>query len=83
MYVTNLLNTRNILNVHNRTGDADNDGFLTNPELSEQIIAGQGEDFVAFYENINLQNRQHYYKDTAIDLFGAPRQIRLGVRVEF
>lgn len=82
-YVENLFNRKNVVNVFLRSGSAENDGFLNNPELSERIIAGQGPQYVDFYRNINVQNRQHYVADQGVDLFAPPRQIRLGVRVDF
>lgn len=82
-YVENLLNTRSILNVYLRTGDATSDGFLTNPDLSEQIVSARGEDYVSYYQNINLANRQHFQRDWGYDLYGQPRQVRIGLRVDF
>lgn len=81
--VENLFDTRNVLNVYLRSGDAESDAFLTSPELSDQIVAAQGEGYVTYYEAINLLNRQHYIDDEGDDLFGEPRQVRLGVKVGF
>lgn len=82
-YVENVFNTKNVINVYLRSGNSDTDGFMTNPELSEQIIANQGAEYVRFYDVINNQNREHYLTATGDDLWAAPRQLRLGVRVEF
>lgn len=41
VYVQNLLNRKNVINVYNRTGNAFNDGFLTNPALSASVLAAQ------------------------------------------
>ncbi|MDQ7041407.1 MAG: TonB-dependent receptor [Rhodothermus sp.] len=83
MYIENLLNRRNPINVYLRTGNPFDDGFLSNPELSEEIVRGQGPDYVYYYQQINLRNRQHYIADEGVDLFDRPRQVRLGLRVEF
>lgn len=83
MYIENLLNRRNPINVYLRTGNPFDDGFLSNPELSEEIVQGQGPDYVYYYQQINLRNRQHYIADEGVDLFDRPRQVRLGLRVEF
>ena len=83
IYVQNLLNSENVINVYGRTGNAEDDGFLTNPELSSNIISAQGDAYVAMYRAINLGLRQHYAKNQGGDLLGAPRQIRFGVRVEY
>ncbi len=83
MYIENLLNRRNPVNVYLRTGSATDDGFLNNPELSQEIVAAQGPDYVYYYQQINLRNRQHYIADEEVDLFDRPRQVRLGLRLEF
>lgn len=81
-YVQNLFNTKNVINVYYRTGNAYDDGYLTNPDLSEKVIEGLGPRYVELYKVINLQNRTHQWAFNGVDLFSAPRQIRFGVRVE-
>ena len=83
MYVSNLFNRRNVLNVYNSTGNAFDDGFLTNPDLSQKVVEGLGQDYVDLYEAINLENRQHWVLDQLTDLFGPPREINVGVKVDF
>jgi hypothetical protein len=81
--VLNVLNTKNVIDVYLRTGNAFDDGYLTNPELSEQNIeANGGQRYVELYRAINLENRQHQWQRNGNDLFGSPRQIRLGARFE-
>ncbi len=82
LYIENLFNRKHVVNVYRRTGDANNDGFLTSPELSQKIVEAQGQQYVDLYRAINLANRQHYMWDTGNDLFGAPRQVTLGLKVE-
>lgn len=83
--VSNLLNRQNVVNVYNRTGDAYDDGFLADPELSEKVVAGLGPQFVPLYRAINLDNRQHLISDlgSAADLFGTPRQAVVGFKLDF
>jgi hypothetical protein len=83
-YVQNLLNTKNVINVYRRTGNAYDDGFFSNPDLSASIraSAGHGAGYDELYTNANLRNGQHYRNTTGNDLFGTPRQIRFGMRVE-
>ncbi len=81
--ITNLLNTKHIINVYNRTGDAYDDGFLTDPALSSKIIEGRGATYVEMYQKINLENRQHWLNDHGWDLFGTPREIKTGISVSF
>lgn len=85
VYVSNFFNRRNILNVYNRTGDAYDDGFLSDPTLSELAVAGLGEKYVPLYEAINLENRQHWIADRGVsrDLFDTPREIQVGVKLDF
>jgi len=84
VYVQNLLNTKNVINVYRRTGNAEDDGFLTNPTLSAAIIAapGRGENYVELYRAINLAHGTHYLIVMGNELFGPPRQIRFGMKLE-
>ena len=83
-YVINLFNRKNVLNVYNRTGTDKDDGFLTNPELSQQIVeASGGQQYVQLYEAINLVNRQAYWSNEGGDIYDAPRQIRFGLQFDF
>ncbi|RMD92027.1 MAG: TonB-dependent receptor, partial [Calditrichaeota bacterium] len=82
-YVQNLLNTKNVINVYQRTGNAEDDGFLTNPDLSAEIVAGAGQPYVELYRLINLADRQHQWALNGVDLFGTPRQFRFGVSFEY
>ncbi|MFC1550108.1 carboxypeptidase regulatory-like domain-containing protein [Candidatus Neomarinimicrobiota bacterium] len=81
--VSNLFNTRQVLNVYNRTGNAYDDGFLTNPELSGPIVENQGENYTQLYEVVNLVNRQHYIVDYGFDTFGMPRTVSVGLTASF
>ncbi len=81
--VENLFNTKHVLNVYNRTGNAYDDGFLATPALSEKITAAQGASYVQMYQAINLANRQHFISDQGYDLFGVPRQVKLGITAAF
>ena len=81
--ITNLLNTKHIINVYNRTGDAYDDGFLSDPALSSLIIEGRGPEYVEMYQKINLANRNHWLNDHGFDLFGVPQEIKTGIQVSF
>lgn len=82
LYIENLLNTKNVINVYDHTGNGYDDGFLSSPS-AEGVIAGSRftERFVDLYEAINLENRQHYLRQKGYDIFGQPRQLRLGVLI--
>ena len=82
IYVQNLVNTQNVLNVYRRSGNAFDDGYLNNPSLSGAAIAGNGPTYVEMYKAINLQNGAAYRRVTGNDLWGSPRQIRFGVKLD-
>lgn len=83
-YVQNLFNRQNVINVYGRTGNDKDDGFLTNPELSQQIVeASGGLQYQQLYEAVNLLNRQHYWSTEGGDIYDAPRQIRFGLQFDF
>ena len=81
--ITNVLNTQHIINVYNRTGDAYDDGFLNDPDLSSLIIEGRGPEYVEMYRKINLANRNHWLNDHGFDMFGIPREVKIGMQVSF
>jgi len=83
VYVQNLLDTKNVINVYSRTGNAYDDGFLGNPDLSANIVRDRGQQYVDMYKAINLGDRQHYQLTQGGDLFGPPRQVRIGFRIEY
>lgn len=77
--VLNAFNRKHVVNVYPLTGDAYVDGMLQN-DVTEFLQAVPG--FVEFYNAINRDNRWAYMRVTGDDLFGAPRQIRVGVKLE-
>lgn len=81
--ILNLLDSKQILNVYPTTGVAEDDGWLTNPAASGFVTDPL---YVAFYRAINLDNRWAYQNtgrsQQGNDLYGTPRQIRVGIRVE-
>ncbi|MGK9368103.1 TonB-dependent receptor [Melioribacter sp. Ez-97] len=86
VYVINLFDNLNIRNVFLRTGSPEDDGVIYNPELSQQLIATYGEKYIDLYKAINVDYQQGYggVPGAATNLmYGPPRQIRLGVRLEY
>lgn len=83
IYVQNLLNRENVENVYFRTGSAGSDGFLSSPSLSQEVVANQGQRFVDYYQQINLQNRSHYRESWGQTLLGEPRQVRVGIELTY
>lgn len=91
VYVLNLLNTKNVYNVYVRSGSAEDDGFLSNPTISQDIVRARGQTYIDMYRAINLANRQHYWRNQLNgtnafeggDIYGPPRQIRFGINVTY
>ena len=74
LWVLNLLNTQNILGVYRFTGVPDDDGYLAAAQYQPTINA----------QNSPSSFRNYYsmYVDNPFNL-GAPRTIRLGVKLDF
>lgn len=72
--VLNLFNTRNILNVYNYTGNAEDDGYLTSTQAQSSLaLANSAAAYVDMY-SIRMNSPANY---------NLPRQIRIGVMFEF
>ena len=89
-YVINLFDINNIQNVFLRTGTADDDGYLSDPDLGGIQVKTYGPDFAALYRALNLDYHQQWYAattgaayTTAPVIYGPPRQVRFGVRIEY
>ncbi len=78
--VLNLFNTKHVLNVYSVTGSPQDDGVLSS-RFAESFTATPG--YEAFYRAINLENRWAYMGATGYDLYGTPRQIRVGINVSY
>ncbi len=91
--ITNLFNTVNVQNVFLRTGSPTDDGYITNPALGGNQIKAYGANgatYKSLYQAINLDYAQQYTSAatgassaTTPYFYGPPRQIRLGVRLEY
>jgi len=91
--VINLFDTRNIENVFLRTGVTEDDGWLNDPNQGGPEVASKGQNYVDLYRAINLD----YYEQwqvanqtgelgrnlTTPVFYGPPRQIRLGIKLEY
>lgn len=77
--ILNLLNTKHVLNVYPTTGRPDDDSWFRSPVYEYFSNIPGYEDF---YRIINLRNRWAYMGATGNDIYGSPRQIRLGLRLE-
>ncbi len=90
IWVINLFDITNVESVFLRTGTADDDGFLSDFDLGGQLAEQNGPDYVALYNAINIDYYQAYQNAGGITqgfgsalIYGPPRQIRFGVRLEY
>ncbi|MBL7074414.1 TonB-dependent receptor [candidate division KSB1 bacterium] len=77
--VLNLFDTKHVINVYPMTGTAEDDGWLRAP-LAAPFNAIPN--YTDFYRAINSDNRWAFQGVWGQDLYGTPRQIRFGVRLE-
>ena len=82
--VQNLLNTKNAINVYDKTGNAYDDGFLSTTD-AQTLIANQRytERFADLYRSLNLENRQAAFNVYGFDIYSVPRQLIAGVLINF
>lgn len=93
IFAINVFDTKNIQNVFLRTGSAFDDGFLSDPTLGGSLHPAQRQDYENMYRAINLDYYQGLQNASGAQggsveasgghLFGPPRQIRVGVRLEY
>ncbi len=83
MRVNNLFNTKNVLNVYQKTGSASDDGYLSDPKISGQNIEQLGQSYVDMYKAIVLENGGAYRSQLGLELYGQPRQIFFGVKLTY
>jgi hypothetical protein len=82
--VQNLFNTKNVINIYEKSGNAYSDGFLNSPD-GQQIIAGERytQRFADLYQVLNYGNREAAQQTYGYDLFGPPRQLRAGIVINY
>ncbi|MCI0705913.1 MAG: TonB-dependent receptor [Ignavibacteriae bacterium] len=77
--VLNLFDTKHVDNIFPNTGTPTDDGWLRSP-LARSYVAT--ENYADFYRAVNIDNRHAYIGATGNDIFGTPRQIRVGLKLE-
>jgi len=84
VYVNNVFNTKNVTNVYQKTGNAENDGFLQS-ESGLQVISNPRftERYADLYRALNYTNRQAAQAVYGYDLYSAPRTIRVGIVINY
>ncbi|MBE0645303.1 MAG: TonB-dependent receptor [Bacteroidetes bacterium] len=80
IWVINLLDTKNVTDVFIQSGSASDDGYLSTVQGRQQLqtYAQYGTAFENLY-------RDYYYQTNIMNanLFGPPRQVRVGLRIDF
>jgi outer membrane receptor protein involved in Fe transport len=79
--VENLFDAVNVDNVFLKTGTADDDGVLSDPQLSAQLLQTYGQVYADMYKLLRINYEAGY--GGAGTLYGPPRQFRLGIRLEY
>jgi hypothetical protein len=85
LFIINLLDAKNVDNVWLGTGSADDDGYLSDPARAAQLTQAYGPRYVDMYREIAIG---YGSPDSATGFmspyfYGAPRQIRLSIRLEY
>jgi outer membrane receptor for ferrienterochelin and colicin len=87
LYVINLFDARNIQNVFLRTGSTDDDGVLSNPALGQPLMRTYGPRYADVYRAVNIDYYERYQNAIGLNtvpyFYGPPRQVRLGVRLDY
>jgi outer membrane receptor protein involved in Fe transport len=83
LWAINVLDTKNVVNVYPQTGTADDDGYLQTAEGKKNIEI-YGQQYASLYntflaDGYNFENGVAGYRNP----WGAPRQYRFGLRVEY
>lgn len=85
--VENLFDAENFQNVFLRTGSAVDDGYISNPEFSAQLLETYGQVYADVYKAINLDYYEQFLQAgnlyTNPFIYGPPRSYRLGFRLEY
>jgi len=88
--IQNLFNTKNVVNVYQASGNAEDDAFLSDPTKSASFASNAGggtEQGIALYDEmyraINLENGAAYWDVLGLQLYGHPRQIWFGIKFAY
>jgi hypothetical protein len=84
MRVTNLFNTKNVLNVYQETGSDTDDGYITNKNwyIGNYNNYG-GQDYLDLYRALNIKNGSSYLSYLGLEIWNHPRQIIFGIKFNY
>ncbi|MCI0708180.1 MAG: TonB-dependent receptor [Ignavibacteriae bacterium] len=77
--VLNLFDTKHVVNVFPNTGTPTDDAWLRSPLATSYVATAN---YADFYKAINIDNRVAYLNATGNDMYGTPREVRLGLKLE-
>lgn len=90
VYVINLFDTKNIENVFLRTGSTSDDGYLSDPSTGGKLVETYGPIYEELYKALNIDYYQQWQLAmtgapilTTPYFYGPPRQIRVGIKIEY
>jgi len=78
LVILNVFNRKHVLNLYPNSGAPNDDTWLSNQFADPNKAIPMYEQF---YRTINLRNRWAYMGATGHDVYGTPRQLRLGLKV--
>ncbi len=81
--VTNLLNTKNVINVYQNTGSAVDDGYISDPSRYGTNVSAYGPEYLDLYRALNTINGASYLSQIGNELYNAPRQIFVGLKLTY
>jgi hypothetical protein len=89
--VANLFDATNVENVFLRTGSATDDGYISDPELRQQLFETYGAQYEDVYRAINIDYAEQWRNaagggilgDLNPYLYGPPRSIILGLKLSY
>ena len=81
--VTNLLNTKNVINVYQTTGSAVDDGYISDPARYQSNLDAHGPEYLDLYRALNTTNGASYLSQIGQELYNSPRQIFVGLKLAY
>ncbi len=84
--VLNLFDRRNVNQVFLRSGAADDDGYISDPDLGGKLIETFGPVYESLYRATSIDYSTDVGANTSVDapnVYGDARQILLGIRLEY
>jgi hypothetical protein len=89
--VINLFDATNVENVFLRTGSASDDGYISDPNLIQQLVETYGQQYIDLYTAVNIDYAEQWKNADGGGIlgtlqpliYGPPRQIILGLKLSY